>query len=217
MWALVILSMSLLAPPIQADFVQCAGNVQCDGTANSDIINGTDLFDDIFGLNGDDVIFANGGNDTVEDEDGNSVIFGGTGSDKLEGSIGNDVLFPGPDVPEFGQGASGSQGNDTINVLVSDTGNCLIIYASNGNDVVNLLGFGPYIATAPWGLATPEGWVHVVDPIAGGDIYIRVHENDAGGVEQINGLLSANLTLINDDADTEVDNCNASLPGGGFI
>jgi Ca2+-binding RTX toxin-like protein len=75
----------------------------------SDILNGTDAGDHMFGLAGNDIL--NGGK-------GNDFLFGGTGNDNLNGGNGNDVLNPGSN---FGyDGVIGSKGDDTI--ILSDNG-----------------------------------------------------------------------------------------------
>ncbi|MBS1302239.1 Hint domain-containing protein [Loktanella sp. SALINAS62] len=68
-----------------------------------------------------DLIFANGGDDTVDAGGGNDTIYGGTGNDTLTGGSGDDKLF-------------GGSGNDT---LTGGTGNDTFGFdRSGGDDVV---------------------------------------------------------------------------------
>jgi Ca2+-binding RTX toxin-like protein len=129
---------------------------------------------------------------------GNDFISGGPGSDSIYGEAGNDIILAGTDNPTYGQIVEGNDGNDTVHVLVGDVGACLLIYGGSGSDSVNLFGFGPYSAQPPFGLAPgwTEGWIHEIDPIAGGDIFIYVVENGDAGTEFINGLLSPNVTFF---------------------
>jgi Ca2+-binding RTX toxin-like protein len=130
---------------------------------------------------------------------GDDFISGGPGSDSIYGNEGNDILLAGTDTPGYGQLIDGNEGNDTAYALVGEVTSCLVIYGGPGSDYANLLGHGPYSASQPFGI-TPAGWtegfVHVVDPVGGGDIYIYVVENGDAGTEFINGLLSPNVTFI---------------------
>lgn len=75
------------------------------GSNNGDLIDGSYLGDpdgDIVDNNdailtgdaaNDDLIEANGGNDTVFAADGDDEVYGGTGDDTIDGGVGNDTLF----------------------------------------------------------------------------------------------------------------------------
>jgi hypothetical protein len=201
--------------PISADFVQCLGDA-CDGTDNPDIINGSPLLDIIDGFPGDDIIFGGAGPDEIVGDEGNDLIFGGMDSDAIGGDLGNDILFPGPDTTEFSQIAFGGEGNDVFNVLVGDVSACLIIRGGEGFDVVNLIGFGPYIAEEPFGPLLVEGWVRIVDPVAGGKIFINVGQGFVlnksqpkdDKIEKINGLLFPDVIILTEaEAETENETC----------
>lgn len=210
---LIFAVLGLLASTMDADFIQCPGGGGCDGSDNSDVITGTVGFDGIFGSQGNDIIFGDAGDDSLDGEAGNDVVFGGLDSDVVLGKEGNDVLMAGPDRLNTGQAADGDEGNDTFNVLVSDVSACLLIFAGPGNDEVNLLGFGPYTAQAPFGPdGFTEGWIHVIDPITGGDIFIAVTEDGDTGAETINGLLSPNPTLLIGTDPNEVIACDDTIP-----
>jgi hypothetical protein len=154
--------------------------------------------DDIDGGLGDDFISGNDGADDLSGNDGDDLIFGGLGSDYLRGDLGNDILVPGPDgEPNYMQCVDGGGGNDITTVFVSQTTGCLVINDGGGNDLVNLIGFGPYSAQHPFGqTGFADDWVYLVDPIGGGDIFISVDETTDGGIEVINGLLSPNVTIV---------------------
>lgn len=105
-----------------------------EGTGDADTIVGNAGNDEIFGLFGDDVIWAgrfDTGNDLVVGGFGNDTLAGGAGDDTLRGEQGNDLLF-------------GGTGNDILiehsTIVSNDTmwagsGNDSIA-ASGGNDVV---------------------------------------------------------------------------------
>jgi hypothetical protein len=178
--------------PSQADNILCPG-VACVGSDNADIIVGTPVGDEIDGLMGNDVIFGLGDFDLIGGNEGNDLIFGGQGDDVQGGDDGNDVLFPGPDtdINSF-QNANGDDGNDTINVLVGEITGCLVIEDDGGLDTVNLIGFGAYSLTAPFGL--PEdlgpGFIAEIDPVSGGFIVIEIDTNSDDGIETVNGFVS---------------------------
>jgi hypothetical protein len=209
--------LGLTAAFMQADFIQCITLVNCGYSDNPDIINGSLGDDTIGGFGGADVIFGNDGNDSVVGEDGNDIIFGGKGADTVWGFAGDDILLAGPDLPGLGQILGDVEGNDTFNVFAGEVSACLIIYDDgDSGDVANLIGFGPYTAVAPFGMTGFDvGWVHVVDPLAGGDIYISVSELDNMGVETINGLPTPMVTILPDNpTDEEVNDCISSPPRG---
>jgi hypothetical protein len=197
---LSVLALGLAVIPIQADFMQCPDG-GCNGTDNADVINGSPGDDLIEGLDGDDFIFGNNGSDELDGQGGNDFLLGGPGDDFIFGDIGNDIIFPGPDgAPDFFQEADGEEGNDVTNVLVGEISGCLIILDEGGFDIVNLIGFGPYVAVDPFGEPDLEdGWILVVDPITGGNIIILVEPIGDAGIEVINGLLTPNIIVIDED------------------
>lgn len=88
------------------------------GTIRNDILRGTNFGNQIFGLRGDDIIYAGGGNNVIYGDDrletaldgndtiygstsGNDTIYGGGGDDLIDGGGGNNYL-------------NGGTGNDTI-------------------------------------------------------------------------------------------------------
>lgn len=91
------------------------------GTPNSEIINGTDSSDKIFG-------WAKGGNenspsgkDTLFGKGGNDELYGGTGRDTLDGGAGVDTLV-------------GGKGDDTY--IVDSTTDLIREYEGGGEDTV---------------------------------------------------------------------------------
>jgi Ca2+-binding RTX toxin-like protein len=191
-----ILFAAVMTLPTQADFIQCLGG-GCVGTFNSDLMNGSELPDGIGGYDGDDIIFAGPGSDALVGGQDRDTLFGGTGSDSLIGGDEDDILFPGPD--EFGrpQYASGGNGNDLLTTFASETSHCLFLRGGDGSDKANLVGFGPYTATQPFGqVGYTEGWLYQQDPIAGGNVFVWVAESGNGGTEIINGLVAPSAAIL---------------------
>ena len=78
------------------------------GTNGNDLMNGTALPDQLFGL---------GGNDTLNGGDGNDSLFGGAGNDWINGQVGNDIM-------------DGDTGNDTF--VVNSLGDVVVEAAGAG-------------------------------------------------------------------------------------
>ena len=62
------------------------------GTAEDDIIMGTEAPDLIFAFGGDDMIFGGEGNDCIIGGEGDDLIFGNAGNDHLVGGEGSDII-----------------------------------------------------------------------------------------------------------------------------
>jgi Ca2+-binding RTX toxin-like protein len=80
---------------------------QEQGTNGDDLIDAADGNDTVFASDGDDVVLAGDGNDRVFGGDGDDLIVGEDGDDFLRGGSGDDLIF-------------GSAGEDTINGDVGD-------------------------------------------------------------------------------------------------
>jgi hypothetical protein len=208
LWMFSFLSLTLLLGVMAVNtlsaFVQCPGNLAACGAAQgtteeSDLINGTEDVDSfIQGLGGDDVIFGRGNPDFIVGGEGNDLVFGGSGSDDINGNEGNDILLPGSD-DEWEQEVDGEGGNDSFHVFVGEITTCLSIFGREGSDTANLIGFGSYSATTPFGIENLEsGAILVIDPITGGRIFIYVSDDSANHTETINGLLTPNVTFLTD-------------------
>lgn len=204
-YSIVILTATLMwtSLPISADFVQCNGG--CVGSVNNDIYNGTENQDVMTDTGGNDVFFGLGEFDVINDTLGNDIMFGGAGSDILTDTSGNNVFFPGPDDMNSIQVSSGGIGQDTFNLFVGETVNCNYIFGSFGLDVLNLIGFGPYSVTSPFGLTEdPESgsFIVVQDPVGGGWLLISIEPEGDDVVEVINGLPNPSLAVLN-NADSQ--------------
>ena len=204
--ALALITIGLFAAPSQADFVMCITGVNCNGTVNNDIIMGTATGGGISASDGDDVIFGGDGPELMNGGTGNDFMSGGLASDELFGNAGNDILLPGPDDLILTQIASGNADNDKIITFVGETAYCLLILDAGGQDSVQLLGFGPYVAEKPFGQpGFGDGFIIVPDSIAGGVISIAVHEDDDVGIETVYGLPAPNAVIV--DAGNQPPEC----------
>jgi Ca2+-binding RTX toxin-like protein len=97
------------------------------GSAEDDIISGTNVADLIFALEGDDIIMGSKGNDCILGGDGDDIIFGNEGADNLSGGDGSDVLKgqSGDDTIVGGIGVDvidGGDDNDSCNVVQDQDG-----------------------------------------------------------------------------------------------
>jgi Ca2+-binding RTX toxin-like protein len=99
-----------------------------NGTANSELLEGTSGNDYINGNGGSDSIYGYAGNDVLSGSSSSEVVYGGSGNDTIYGNGGSDLIF-------------GGSGNDTIYAGAGyDT-----IFGGSGNDVIYSNGGGDYI------------------------------------------------------------------------
>ena len=95
-----------------------------NGTAENDIINGTQGNDWLNGKAGDDQIYGFGGEDTLIGNSGDDWLYGGGNRDSLWGGIGDDMLFGQGDNDEL-QGGDGDDelyGGDGMDTLTGGAG-----------------------------------------------------------------------------------------------
>lgn len=78
------------------------------GTAQGDLLFGTNAVDTINGQAGNDTVQAGAGNDTITGDAGDDVLFGNKGADSINAGAGNDEVFwtngDGSDVVNGGDG-----------------------------------------------------------------------------------------------------------------
>lgn len=145
-----ILAGFLLAPPVQPDrppliippipatsraIFALGGEGEIVGTAENELVVGSDFGDFARGEGGDDELLGNDGNDTLFGGIGSDRVGGGIGNDQLNGNIGDDVLFGGDGNDELNGGQDndwvlGDRGQDTLD---GDLGNDTLI-GGVGND-----------------------------------------------------------------------------------
>lgn len=100
------------------------------GTPDDDLINGTELADDVRGFDGSDTLYGNGGDDVIRGGtatpadplawDGDDLIDGGAGNDKAFGGSGNDVIImgDGDDTADGGRGDDVLMGGDGLDTFM---------------------------------------------------------------------------------------------------
>ncbi|BCO31359.1 hypothetical protein TspCOW1_14620 [Thiohalobacter sp. COW1] len=126
------------------------------GTANHDLLAGSDGNDSLEGAGGNDVLFGGKGNDNLNGNSGNDILIAGQGTDFLHGGDGNDTLTGGASTNEgdfaggvdylYGEGGddtltagskatllSGGDGNDT---LTGGSGRFNYLLGGEGDDVL---------------------------------------------------------------------------------
>jgi hypothetical protein len=101
------------------------------------IIEGTNLDDNLRGTNGDDCILGYDGNDVIRGRRGDDYLVGGQGEDRIYGDDGNDQIFgeDGADTIRGDRGDDTIQGGSGADVLQGDDGNDDI----SGGDGADLL------------------------------------------------------------------------------
>jgi Ca2+-binding RTX toxin-like protein len=109
------------------------------------VARGNDFIDNAGPASGNDVMYGNLGNDSVEGgNESNDTVFGGQGDDTVGGFGGNDLIYGnlGNDTIDGGNGSDtlfGGQGNDSLN----GAGGSDIIYGNLGNDTIVGTSSGP--------------------------------------------------------------------------
>ncbi|MGH1350055.1 MAG: beta strand repeat-containing protein [Methyloligellaceae bacterium] len=118
-----------------------------NGTLGDDVLIGSLINDDIYGLDGDDLLLGRSGDDFIETDDsvsgnsGDDFAFGGDGDDLIISLAGDNILFGGEGddiISAYNSTASGS-----LNLLFGGSGGD-IIYDSLVDDIV-FTGTGPDI------------------------------------------------------------------------
>ncbi|AHE48321.1 asx product [Aeromonas hydrophila 4AK4] len=112
-----------------SEFDQSSANDKGDtlyGGDGNDILFGQGGDDFLYGGAGNDILFGGSGNDTLYGESGSDVLSGGSGNDTLYGGTGNDILSGGlgNDILIGGVGddiLKGDAGSDTFTWLKGDT------------------------------------------------------------------------------------------------
>jgi hypothetical protein len=126
----------------------------CAASGYGDVITGSPADPFLYGMTGNDLIYAFGasywingfgGNDCIDAGDGNNVIFDGNGNDGVAAGNGSNtvILGNGSDKVSLGNGSDGVEtgdGNDTVTI---GNGSQSEIIVGNGNDTVTV-GTGSY-------------------------------------------------------------------------
>lgn len=150
----------LIIPPIPATtraIFAIGGEGEIVGTAENELVVGSDFGDFARGEGGDDELLGNDGNDTLFGGPGRDRVGGGTGDDQLNGNVGDDVLYGGDGNDSLNGGQDndwvlgdrgqdtieGDLGNDTLIGGVGQDGNLDepiedrdLIFGNDGDDVI---------------------------------------------------------------------------------
>ena len=114
------------------------GNDVIYGIGGEDYITGGNGDDELHGNSGNDQIYGNNGADLLQGQSGDDEMYGGSGSDELIGGSGNDILNGGGDNDELigGSGVDTLFGDSGDDTLSGSSGND-ILFGGNGNDTIN--------------------------------------------------------------------------------
>ncbi len=126
------------------------GNDRICGHGGDDIIYGSNSNDIIDGGPGDDVIYAEGSNDLIWGKEGNDIIYGGQGVDEIDGGSGNDLIYGdiGNDLIYGGEGNDVIYGGDGDDKICGNLGSDTLI-GEKGKDILD---GGTYSDTADGGI-----------------------------------------------------------------
>lgn len=114
------------------------GNDVIYGIGGHDLLAGGNGDDELYGNSGNDEIYGNDGTDKLEGHSGNDKLYGGNGTDDLNGGSGDDQLWGGGgnDTLAGGSGIDTLYGDSGNDTLSGASGND-ILFGGNGNDTVN--------------------------------------------------------------------------------
>jgi Ca2+-binding RTX toxin-like protein len=135
------------------------------GSAYNDLLYGDGGANSLSGYNGDDVIYGRDGDDGIGGDAGNDTIYGGVGNDNLNGGSGNDTIY-------------GEAGDDTIG-LYSENGlydmGSDVIDGGDGVDTVQVA-FANFSVSINLGITTQQAFasgltltIKNVERLYGGD------------------------------------------------
>jgi len=99
----------------------------------NDTITGDALDNVLMGLGGNDTISSGDGNNTLIGDDGNDILTGGTGNDLLRGGAGDDTMAggAGSDTVDY------SDAVELLTITLGPTGSVEVTSTGNGNDSVS--------------------------------------------------------------------------------
>ena len=114
------------------------GNDVIYGIGGDDYITGGDGHDELNGNSGHDEIWGNQGDDKLNGQSGSDLLYGGSGSDELVGGSGDDILHGGGGDDDLtgGSGVDMLFGDSGDDILSGSSGND-IIFGGNGKDTLN--------------------------------------------------------------------------------
>lgn len=99
------------------------------GTDGDDVLIAGGGRDTIYGGDGDDTLNGRGGPDALFGDDGDDTMLGLGGPDTLSGGAGNDVMYGhgGPDVMDGGSGNDSLDGGGAPDTLIGGDGNDILV------------------------------------------------------------------------------------------
>ena len=212
------------------DFATATGTIQVtisdDGGATGDTLSGGSGNDDIYGQGGDDTIdggsgwyddlYGGDGDDVITDADGADEVSGGAGDDSISISFDTDFVDNQYGYNKSYQEISGGAGDDNIlihmenssfylNMDADESGTGISDNQSDGNDTVTVTG--------------EYGWA-VVDMGAGDDLFFGGEGYDvaygAAGSDTLYGGGGSDYLYGGDGADTLVGGTGTDTIDGGI-
>ncbi|HYF43324.1 MAG TPA: putative Ig domain-containing protein, partial [Ramlibacter sp.] len=169
------------------------------GTANADVMAGTNGQDSLYGLGGDDQLSGGAGNDELFGGDGHDRLDGGTGNDTMTGGLGDDTYVVNARGDAVVESADGGQ--DRVEASVDYT------LGANVEDLVltggtNLDGTGNALGN----VLTGNGGRNKLSGLAGNDTL-----DGGAGRDELVGGLGDDLYVVDDARDNVVERASEGV------
>ncbi|MCW6052205.1 phosphatase PAP2 family protein [Lyngbya sp. CCAP 1446/10] len=181
-----------------------------------DFLEGTSAADTISGLDGNDIIYAKGGDDFLEGDRGKDKICGDQGNDTIVGGADEDIIW-------------GGKGNDLI---LGDSGNDTIVGGAGsdtmaggpGDDIFAIakLNGGPTVATADYinDFGSGNDKIQLLDGLTFNDLNIQqgtdANSNSTVIQDKLTGEYLAVLPAVNSSS-VNRDNFTTHLSGNPIL
>lgn len=123
--------------PLAYDFTFAGEGKVLGGGEEREVLEGTDEDNTLNAGDGFNIIYGNGGNDTIEGGENVDFVFGGDGDDTISGGNGTNILHgeAGNDTLSDGEGSSYLNGGDGDDTLFAGAGNDALLGGTGSDEM----------------------------------------------------------------------------------
>jgi hypothetical protein len=206
----------------------CELNVECVGTKEADILNGSDggdIRDVIFGRGGADTLNGIFGDDDLYGQDGPDQLSGGPGVDQLIGGPGLDTLSGGADLDSYYFGAGWGKESITdsttpANMVLFKKGPNQDVFVTDDLTIRLISGKGPEVKNH--GRTSTLNWEgSIIEDVQSGSGDDQITGNSlgnfinagTGGADTISSFGGDDFINVSDGAGDDVVDCGQNFLG----